>query len=169
MTRRLAQLAWLEDSQNSWPRRKLFKYIIVMFLVSNHELLDFVSWQIHKLCVSAIRAIILQRGCISHCVFCSVVAANSKCFNHCKPRLVAWLRSVTQKQTPAELTLCDRMADISAMKTINQILLSGFSNRSSQTSHAKAISVAILDFIWHLSRNANNFFGMSSHEVRLLL
>ena len=36
------------------------------------------------------------------------------------------------------LTLCDRMADISAMKTINQILLSGFSYRSSQTSHAKA-------------------------------
>ena len=45
------------------------------------------------------------------------------------------------------LTLFDRMADISAMTTINQILLSGFLIFSSQASKVKTTPVAILYFV----------------------
>ena len=52
-----------------------------------------------------------------------------------------------QEQLEDNLTLYDRMSDISDTTTINQILFSGFLIFSSQTSKVKATPVAILDFV----------------------
>ena len=57
------------------------------------------------------------------------------------------------------LTLYDQMTEISAMTTINQILLSGFLIFSSQASKVKTTPIAILYFV--IARGTQFFFESS--------